>query len=108
MPVVPFIPLIAAGLTVGAGAVMSNQATQHAKGAAQAQETAMNGQVEKANALDTADKNAKATNAGSTQAAAIAAIRASMTTKNSAGGTILTGPLGAPPAPTATKTLLGT
>lgn len=38
--VVPFIPLIAAAVTTTAGAVISNQQVQHAKGQAQAQQTA--------------------------------------------------------------------
>lgn len=104
--VVPALIAISAGAAV-AGAVQSNQATQHAKGAAQAQQTAMDAQVKKAGDLDAAEKKSKNDNASATATAAMSALRASMSTENLLGGTILTGGSGAAPAPTAGKTLLG-
>lgn len=102
------IPLIAAVITTTAGLYEANQQTQHAKGAAQAQQDAMTKQAADA---ATADKNtmAKKADVGSaTQQAAIQALRASMSASSGAGGTILTGPQGQTGmAPTTTKTLLG-
>lgn len=98
--------VVAAG-TATASAVQSNQATQHAKGAAQAQQTAMNAQVDQANKTDAANKKALEVQGTATQSAALAALKASMSAGSTNGGSILTGPTGAPAAPTVTKTLLG-
>jgi hypothetical protein len=91
-------------------AVEMNQAKQQAKGAANAAQDQQN-QVYKALAdqkkADAANLNLQQTQGGASQAAALAAIRASMSANSGAGGTILTGPQGAMAAPTQTKTLLG-
>lgn len=96
-----------AALAGGTQAIMANQQAQHAKGAAQAQETAMNAQVADQKKIDAADLTKKADSASATRAAAMNAIKASMSTTGQMGGTILTGGGGAAPAPTANKTLLG-
>lgn len=88
-------------------AVQQNQQVQHAKGAAQAQKTAADAQVAAADKQTQANKDAKKEQASTTQAAAIAALRASMSAASGAGGSILTSPQGSAPAPTGSKSLLG-
>lgn len=106
------IPILIAATAVSAGtavygAVQQNQQVQHAKGAAQAQETAMNNQLTLANQKDEQTKTAKASQGSSTQASALAAIKAAMSASSGFGGTLLTSGTGTQAAPTATKTLLG-
>lgn len=104
------IPILIAvtAATAVAGAVEQNQQIQHAKGAAQAQKTAMDAQIKTATDADAATQKQKADVGGSTQAAAIAALRASMTSGTGMGNTILTSPTGTGgAAPTVGKTLLG-
>lgn len=96
-----------AALATTYSAVSSNQQAQHAKGAAQAQDTALNAKVAEQTKADQNNQAQKAQTGSSTQQAALSALRASMASASTQGGTILTGPLGASPAPTSTKTLLG-
>lgn len=99
---------VVSALAAGGSAVQANQATQHAKGAAEAQKTANDAQLADAAKTDAANKDAQATRGSTTQQAAIAALRASMSASSNAGGTILTGPEGTGTGtPTATKSLLG-
>lgn len=105
IPIAAFI-VAAAGTTYSA--VEANQQTQHAKGAAQAQATAEQNQINDANKQDQATQAAKGSDASATQSAAIAALRASMSANNGFGGSILTSGQGTnTAAPTATKSLLG-
>jgi type II secretory pathway pseudopilin PulG len=101
---VPIALAVAAASTVYQ-AVDANQQRQHAKGAAQAQQTAMDAQIKAQDDQDKATKNAKGREANAGQAQALAAIRAAMSTSGMS-GTVLSGPSSAP-APTSTKTLLG-
>ena len=94
-------------LSTSATAVMANQQTQHAKGAAQAEATAANAAVDQQTKADAAATQQKANQGSATQAAALAALRASMSASSGMGGSILTSPTGTPPAPTAGKSLLG-
>lgn len=103
---IPILIAVTAGAAV-ASAVQKNQEVQHAKGAAQAQETALNNQITAQKQTDAQNKSAKDSAAAGTQASALAALRASMSASSGFGGTLLTGPTGAQAAPTATKTLLG-
>lgn len=107
-------PVIAAYVTtaLAAGAatyqgIQSNQQAQHAKGAAQAQQTAFDSQIKTQQDADATQKKNAATQAGSTQTAAIAALKASMSATNTGGGTILTSGQGTGAAPVQGKTLLG-
>lgn len=107
---VPAILAITAATTAAAAtytAVDSNQQRQHAKGAAEAQETKMKEQVALAEKTSAADKKAKATQASSTQQSALAAIRANLSAGSSFGGTLLTDPNAQQQAPTTSKSLLG-
>lgn len=98
----------ALGLLAGGGQmIMANQQTQHAKGAAEAQATAMDAQAKDLATKDAANLEAKRNQGAATQNAAIAAIRASMSAGSGMGGTILGGGAGTTVAPTAQKTLLG-
>jgi hypothetical protein len=99
------VTLAAAG--TGYQAYQTNQQIQHAKGAAQAEQTAMNAQIDTANKQTAADQTAKANTGSATQAAALAALRASMSASSGFGGSILTSPTGTTPAPIQGKTLLG-
>lgn len=90
----PAIPAITLALTAGTavyGAVDANQQRQHAKGAAEAQKTEMDAQVQKAEDTDTANKKIKSANASATQSAAMSALKASMNSSNLLGGSILGG-----------------
>lgn len=89
------------------GAVQANQAKQHAIGAAQAEETAIDSQITDATKQTADATKTVATQASGVQAAALAALKASLSATSGSGGTILTSPTGAAPAPTAQKTLLG-
>lgn len=107
---IPIVAAVATAAAVGGTAysmVSANQQKQHAIGAAQAQNDAANAQINQEQAQDKATQQQKAQSASATQQAALAAIRASMGTSGSMGGTILTGPQGAAAAPTQGKTLLG-
>lgn len=94
-----------------------NQEVQHAKGAAEAQQTSMNAQIdEQKKAMadqekQSADAAAGAATAASTANDATASAesrkRAMASGTSNAGSTILTSPLGAPAAETFSKTLLG-
>lgn len=103
------IPILIAvtAATATYGAVQQNQQIQHAKGAAEAQETAINAQVKDSKAKDAQSMAAKGDQASATQAAALAALRANMTATGGLGGSILTSGQGTAPAPTVGKTLLG-
>lgn len=103
---IPIAIAVMAASTVYSG-VESNQQAQHAKGAAEAEKTAMDGQIADAKKMGEADKVAKANTGGASQGAAIAALKASMSSGGSMGGSILSGGAGAAAAPTASKTLLG-
>lgn len=103
---IPLLVAVTAGSAIYGG-IEANQERQHAKGAAEAQKTEMDAQIAAQQKADTAGKNQKATQASATQQAALAAIKASMNTQGTMGGTILTGGAGAGPAPVAGKTLLG-
>ena len=97
-----------AALSAGGSAVEANQEKQHAKGAAEAQATAMDQQVKTADEQDKANQTQKANQGSATQAAALAALRASMSASSGMGGSILTSPTGTTGmAPTQTKSLLG-
>lgn len=100
--------------------IASNQQTQHAKGAAQAQQTSMDAQVaqEQKRLEDQSKTSADATGAvaaqqtamtgaGETQTNEQARARAKVSGSNTLASTILTSPLGAQPAMTFGKTLLG-
>lgn len=107
MPAIPAIALAVAAAGTTYSAIAQNQTAQHAKGAAQAQETAMQGQIK---AQTDADAAAKKTQAQTSQAGAaqkMAAIMASMTATGGGSGTI-TGASGQPAATVGQKTLLGT
>ena len=99
--------VVVSALAATGSAIEANQQTQHAKGAAQAQQTLMNDQIAKADATTKADQSAKASSGSATQAAALAALRASMTANSGMGGSLLTNPTGSGVAPTAGKMLLG-
>jgi hypothetical protein len=99
------LAVIAGGAALYQG-ISSNQTAQHAKGAAQAEQTAINAQANTASQQDAANKQQQANSASSTQAASIAALRASLSSSSS-NSSILTGPQGAAAAPTQAKTLLG-
>lgn len=103
---IPYIALAIASAGSVAGMVESNQATQHAKGSAEAQAKAMQDQVDTANKTDAATQKTKADTAQAGAAQKMAAALASMTATGGAGGTI-TGAGNMPAAPTAPKTLLG-
>lgn len=107
MPAAVPLALVFAAAATGYQTYSANQATQHAKGAAEAEQTAMNAQIEDAKKTTAADTTSKAAAGAGTQAAAIAALRASLSASSGMGGSILTTPQGAAPAPTTTKTLLG-
>ena len=97
-----------AALSAGGSAIEANQEKQHQKGAAQAQQTAMDAQIKTAQDQDTASKTQMANQGSATQAAAIAALRASMSASSGMGGSILTSPTGTTGmVPTQTKSLLG-
>ena len=104
------VPIIAAVITVAGTAVEANQQKQAAKGAANAASDQQK-QVAQATAdqqkKDQANLNQQGNNAGASQKAALDAIRASMTTGQASGGTILTGPQGSSGTPAQGKTLLG-
>lgn len=104
------VPLIAVALSLAGTAVEANQAKQQAKGTANAakdQQNQLQGQIDTQKKTDAANIANKGNAATATSSQALAAIRASMSANSSAGGTILTGPQGAAPAPTTSKTLLG-
>lgn len=105
-PVALIATALASAGTIGQ-MVMSNQATQHAKGAAQAEQTAMDAQLKSQQDKTTADTGTASGIAGSNSAQAMAAIRAALTKNSGFGGTLLTSGSGAPAAPVATKQLLG-
>lgn len=94
-------------ITTGVGLIEGNQQKQHALGAAQAEQTAMNNQVAAANAQDKQNKTAQANQGSAVQAAALAALRASMSAGSGFGGSLLTNPSSSGIAPTQGKTLLG-
>lgn len=98
---------IVAALTAAGSAYQQNQQTQHAKGAAEAQQKLMEGQVDAAKKLDANAATAKAQAGSATQAAALAALRASMSAGSGFGGSLLTNPSNSALAPTQGKTLLG-
>ena len=107
------VVLAATALATGAQlyqAYQSNQATQAAKGAAQAEGTAIQGQID-ASAKQTKDLEAsqaqEAANANSTASAQALLKQRTAVAGSSAQGSILTSPLGAPTAPVIQKTLLG-
>lgn len=104
---VPLAAVIVSALAAGGSAVEANQQTQHAKGAAQAEATAMNSQIATADATTKATAAQKADVGSSTQSAALAALRASMSAGSGMGGSILSTPEGSSVAPTSGKTLLG-
>jgi regulator of protease activity HflC (stomatin/prohibitin superfamily) len=103
---VPILLAVTAATAVGS-MVEQNQQTQHAKGAAEAQNTAMQAQIDQQTKTDAATQTQKANQGSATQAAALAALRASMSASSGMGGSILTSPTGTTPAPTTTKSLLG-
>lgn len=63
--------------------------------------------IDKQKKQDEQNKEQKGIAASATQKSSIDAIRAAMSANSGAGGSILTGPQGAAPAPTQGKTLLG-
>lgn len=103
-------PIIAAVITGVGMAVETNQARKAAEGARnEADQQKRDTQVllnEQKKKDQIGIKN-KADVAGTTQKAAIDAIRASMSSSTAMGGTILTGPQGTAGAPAQGKTLLG-
>lgn len=103
----PYIALALATTATVGQAVEANQATQHAKGAAEAQKTAMDEQLKEADADTAAAKKSQAQTAQSGAAQKMAAILAQMTSAGGVSGTN-TGASNATPAPTSQKTLLGT
>ena len=105
---VPWVAMAVTALAAGGSAVEANQQTQHAKGAAEAQNTAMQAQIDQQTKADAATQTQKADQGSATQAAALAALRASMSDSSGMGGSILTSPTGTTGmAPTQTKSLLG-
>jgi hypothetical protein len=102
----PYIALAVTAATAVGGAVEQNQATQHAKGAAEAQAKAMQDQIDTATKTDTATAKTKSDTAQAGAAQKMAAALASMTATGGESGTI-TGASTAGAAPTAPKTLLG-
>lgn len=104
---IPIAAVVVSALAAGGAAVEANQQTQHAKGAAQAEQTAMNNQVAAANAADAQNKTQQANTGSATQSAALAALRASMSAGSGFGGSLLTNPSSSGIAPTQGKTLLG-
>lgn len=103
---IPLLVAVTAASTIY-GAVEQNQQVQHAKGAAEAQATALAGQEKKLTDATVETNANKSRTASSTQNAAMAAIKAAMSSQGGLGGTILTGPGGSAQTPIATKTLLG-
>ena len=96
-----------AALTATGSAVMANQQTQHAKGAAQAQDTAMQQQVVQADDQTKATQTQQSQIAQAGAAQKMAAALASMTASGGMGGTN-TGASNAPlPQTQAGATLLG-
>lgn len=102
----PYIALAVTAATAVGGAVASNQATQHAKGAAQAQATATQNTIDQQNTTtaDAQKRQSETSQAGAAQK--MAAALANMTATGGDSGSI-TGASSAPPAPTSAKTLLG-
>jgi hypothetical protein len=109
---------IALALTAAAtayGAVEQNQQIQHAKGAAQANQTTMDAQLKEANKQSEdlkkqqadAAKAAQGTQENMAQTLQSQRLRALTSGSQGLQSSILTSPLGASTAPTATKTLLG-
>lgn len=103
--VVPIMLAITAATAVGS-AVEANQQTQHAKGAAQAQATAQQAQIDTANKQTAATQTQQSQTAQSGAAQKMAAALAGMTAQGGAGGTN-TGASMMPAADTMTKSLLG-
>lgn len=110
MPIsLPVAMAIMAATTAAAAtgsAVMQNQQIQHAKGAAQANQTAMNAQIKSADDQAKANQKNQSQTAQGGAAQKMAAALASMTSTGGMSGTI-TGASGMIPAQTQQKTLLG-
>jgi hypothetical protein len=104
--VIPYIALAVTAATAVGGAVEANQTTQHAKGAAQAQQTADNNAIATANAQTTATQQQQSQTAQAGAAQKMAAALANMNQTGGDSGSI-TGASSAGPAPTQGKTLLG-
>lgn len=102
---IPLLVAVTAGSAIYSG-VEANKERQHAKGAAEAQETANNAALADEKKTEQANVTAKGVQANSTHAAALSALKASLSSTGG-GNTILTGPQGAAAAPIAQKTLLG-
>lgn len=95
-PIVPFIPAIIGLVAEGGKAVAANQASQSAKGVAGTLLT-----QQKAQPFNEESANSKTAAIAKTRALGAAATDAGQ------GGTILTGPQGAPASNSPRKTLLG-
>lgn len=110
----PWIAAAVAASTATYQGIEANQQAQHAKGAAQAQETIVNSQIDKANALDMAKQKGVAEGAAASASADANSVANKLFAKKRtlAGGSstpnsaILSDPIGGG-APTITKTLLG-
>lgn len=102
---VPIMLAITAATAVG-GAIEQNQQVQHAKGAAQAQQTAMDAQNAAAEKQTAANQTTQSQTAQSGAAQKMAAALANMTAGGGDSGSI-TGASTMAPAPTTSKTLLG-
>lgn len=103
---IPYIALAVSAATAVGGAVESNQATQHAKGAAQAQATADQNAIDTANKQTTATQTQQSQTAQAGAAQKMAAALANMTATGGDSGSI-TGASTMGAAPTQGKTLLG-
>lgn len=106
MPALPAIALAVTAATAIGTAVEANQTVQHAKGAAEAQTTAMNDQIKTATDADTAAKKTQSQTAQAGAAQKMAVALANMDATGGMGGTN-TGASSMPAAETAGKTLLG-
>ena len=98
--------IAASVLATGASAVESNQQVQHAKGAAQAQATAENAQIDAANKQTAATQTTQSQTAQAGAAQKMAAALANMTSQGGDSGSI-TGASSMAPAQTQSKQLLG-
>lgn len=104
MPAAPWVAAAIAASTATYQGIEANQQAQHAKGAAQAEQTRMDAQAKAASDLAAQDKTNK-TKAAADSAQANAAANSLYNRKRLA--TILTDPSASAAAPIATKTLLG-
>lgn len=101
------VPLVAALVTAGAGMYQSNQAQNKATHEADLQEKAQQTAINQQDAKDKATMDQQAQTAQAAQALAKFRMAAFGNAGSMAGGTVLTGGLGAPMAPNQPKTLLG-